>query len=204
MLDFPCGIRPSRIVGGTEVLPNSIPWQVALVPLGQNHPFCGGTLIGSRHVLSAAHCTEAVSNFNVVVGEHNLTNENDGAIYTVESFYQHPSYDESAYSYDFVIIKLSERITLGDTAIHACLPTEELDDDYLFGKTLRVSGWGRLDYGGSPPMVLNQVDVPFVSNDVCKEKYVDSGWTIDESMMCAGNIENGSVGACQGDSGGKK
>ena len=42
--------------------------------------------------------------------------------------------------------------------------------------------------------------VPFVPNDVCNEKY---NGIINNVMLCAGNIENGEVDACQGDSGGK-
>ena len=52
-----CAIeRSSRIVGGTEVAPaNKYPWMVAVVDsLGGQ--FCGGTLVASKYVISAAHC----------------------------------------------------------------------------------------------------------------------------------------------------
>ena len=102
-------------------------------------------------------------------------------------------------NYDFVIIKLKEKVIFGNTAIHACLPTQDMDDDYIAGETLTVSGWGHLESDGSAPNALHSVNVPFVPNTVCKEKY---GNDLTDEMLCAGNIEDGGVDSCQGDSGG--
>ena len=180
--------------------PHSIPWQVGLVNIGYRQPFCGGTLIGSLHVLSAAHCTEGGRNFNVVVGEHDIDDHKDGTVLEVENIYEHPQYDSSTWVYDFVIIKLKEKVVLGDTAVHACLPTNEINDDDFVGEKLTVSGWGKNESNGYLPRVLHSVDVPFVPNTVCHKKY---GIDITDQMMCAGNIEDGGVDSCQGDSGGK-
>ena len=76
----------------------------------------------------------------------------------------------------------------------------EMDDDYFVGEKLTVSGWGRLESNGYSPNVLHSVDVPFVPNTVCQKKY---GIDITDQMMCAGNIEDGGIDSCQGDSGGK-
>ena len=46
----------NHIVGGSDAEPNSIPWQVALLYNGQQS--CGGSLITSQHVVTAAHCTK--------------------------------------------------------------------------------------------------------------------------------------------------
>ena len=58
---YKCGVSTmngigTRIVGGEEAQSGEIPWQVALVWRGDRRPFCGGTLLSSRTVLTAAHC----------------------------------------------------------------------------------------------------------------------------------------------------
>jgi secreted trypsin-like serine protease len=47
----------SKIINGYETKPNEYPWQVALVKSGRHTPFCGGSIISDKHVLTAAHCT---------------------------------------------------------------------------------------------------------------------------------------------------
>ena len=64
---------------------------------------------------------------------------------------------------------------------------------------LRLAGWGLLSGGGAQANVLQQGELPVVSNEDCAKKYTryDS-----EAHLCAGRgLESGS-GGCQGDSGG--
>ena len=51
--DMPDFMIQSKIVGG-EAAPTMIPWQVAL--LSGSFQFCGGTVIDSCTILTAAHC----------------------------------------------------------------------------------------------------------------------------------------------------
>ena len=51
----------NKIVGGTEVEPNSIPYQASLKRLnkeGEYKGFCGGVVISTDHILTAAHCCD--------------------------------------------------------------------------------------------------------------------------------------------------
>merc|ERR1712126_452520 len=69
-LQSECGIEgpPSkdRIVGGFEAEPNQWPRQVALFV--DNAWFCGGALISENYVLTAPHCADGATYFDIMAG----------------------------------------------------------------------------------------------------------------------------------------
>ena len=74
----------NKIVGGNPAVKNSIPWQVAIIDGGiSNEQFCGGTIIGPKTILSAAHCFASESGstlkppqgYKVIVGVNDLGNQ---------------------------------------------------------------------------------------------------------------------------------
>ena len=57
--DVPCGqgnigTRTARLIGGQNAIPHEFPWMVSISRKGGH--FCGGTILNSRFVLTAAHC----------------------------------------------------------------------------------------------------------------------------------------------------
>merc|ERR1712168_467474 len=66
--------RVAKIVGGVETQENEYPWQVGLLSSqSSSRPFCGGSLISGKDVLTAVHCTAgSTSAAYVVLGEHRL------------------------------------------------------------------------------------------------------------------------------------
>ena len=194
-------MSPSRIVGGSPVTPYSLPWQVGLVRPGSDRTFCGGTLIGPNHVLTAAHCMGR--DFEIVVGEHAINNDEDGTHHRVCRKTIHPRYNKGAsLNYDFAIIRLKEPVILGIRAVPACLADSSLGGDALVGKTVIASGWGRLSEGGNQAVVLHSVSLPVITPSKCKQAYGSS--SVTDAMLCAGNINEGGIDSCQGDSGGEK
>ena len=131
-----CGIAPEGIVGGSEVTPYSLPWQVGLVSPGDDTPWCGGTIIGPNHILTAAHCMGG--SFEIIVGEHDVTDTDDGTRHTVCSTISHPDYNEGTTNYDYAIVVLNEPIVLGSRAVPACLPDASFGGNFLDDKTETV------------------------------------------------------------------
>merc|ERR1712123_171512 len=75
-----CGQANTRvkIVGGSPTEENEYPWQVGLLSSRtSSQPFCGGTLVSNKEVLTARHCTDGANAAYVVLGEHDLT-KSDG------------------------------------------------------------------------------------------------------------------------------
>jgi len=205
----------TKIVGGVDAVKHSIPWQAAIVFFGSDKPYCGGTIIDSTHILTAAHCLFydklvevgvgqpfLPNQIQVLTGEHDTSVSQGETRHNVKSIINHPSYTgKPTYNYDYSIITIdcNDKIDLTDKARAACLPVSEAYE--VSGAMFNVSGWGDLEYdSGSYPNILQVVTVPFVSDNVCKDKYGND--RITEQMVCAGNIEEGGIDACQADSGG--
>ena len=58
-LECKCGVpskNRNRIVGGQPAEKNEYPWQVAIKAKPDKKPFCGGSILSSRTILTAAHC----------------------------------------------------------------------------------------------------------------------------------------------------
>ena len=89
------------------------------------------------------------------------------------------------------------KITGKSKAKAVSLP-ETTDVNFSPGTNFTVSGWGALCERCNSPSKLHHVTVPFVSDSDCGKAY-----DLTPSMLCAGNIEDGGIDSCQGDSGGK-
>ena len=158
-------------------------------------------MISDRHVLTAAHCTSYYADYDVIVGEHNISySSQDGTRHSVCRYVDHPWYNSYTQDYDFSILHLDRPVQLGVRAVPACLPSTNFMGNYLNGKNLTVSGWGALSEGGWGPDVLHSVGVPGMTNAFCNQPSFYDG-QITDAMLCAGQ-PSGGIDSCQGDSGG--
>ncbi|CAK6975057.1 transmembrane protease serine 6 [Scomber scombrus] len=199
-----CGLRqfPSRIVGGGNATEGEWPWQASLQVRGTH--ICGGALISSQWVISAAHCfyddrLYSPSMWTVYLGKLLLSRSSPTEeVARVQRIHLHQYYDDESHDYDLALLKLDRpaSMLLAGHARPACLPppTHQLEPGLLCW----VTGWGALREGGSSSNVLQKVDVRLVSEEACVRSY---GHVVTPRMLCAG-YRSGEKDACQGDSGG--
>jgi len=203
--DCECGVanRVSRIVGGVATEENEYPWQIGLASGFGRTPYCGGSIISSKTILTAAHCTRGKnpSSIYVVVGEHDLT-QSDGEKYVrVCAKNEHPSYSSSTVDYDFATLTLCEDLTWAKDIAPVCLPSDAGQGTKYEGVASVVSGWGTLSTNGARPALLQEVTVNSLTNAACcASPYTAYRCSyITDRMICAASSGKDS---CQGDSGG--
>ncbi|ESN95801.1 hypothetical protein HELRODRAFT_155168 [Helobdella robusta] len=191
------------IVGGIEARPNEFPWQVSLQSKSGFH-YCGGSVINSKWVLTAAHCV--VGKFpagNVVVaGLHKKISEPNAPTvksYEIEKYVIHEKYTSVVTGSDIALIKIKGEMKLDTNVGAVCAP--EGMDQYAHLKTA-VSGWGSLAPGSSAKVDgLRYTTVNITTNVYCSEKYPQ--YKITPDMICASDNRNSAErDSCQGDSGG--
>ena len=185
------------------------PWQAALVDHLSLNPldgmFCGGVLLSSNWIITAAHCVVAQasngsvsviqpSSVNVIVGVTDLT---DGVTIAVSAITVNAGYDPASHQNDLALIKLAAAAPVSG----ALIATDGiLGSDGTPGNNAIVSGWGADREGGDIQEQLLQVVVPIVATTVCNGASAYNG-AVRQNMICAGSPA-GAHDACQGDSGG--
>mmetsp|Transcript_3953 Transcript_3953/g.4559 ORF Transcript_3953/g.4559 Transcript_3953/m.4559 type:complete len:417 (-) Transcript_3953:71-1321(-) len=177
----------SRIIDGQEAPEGRYESFVAL-DFFNFGPFCGGSLIAPSVVLTAAHCVDGFNESDIVqfvtavVGLYDQLDaaENNDKI-AITGVTKHPEYDEDTLNNDFALLKLARDSQFDPIAIARsnCAISP--------GLNLTVMGFGNLVPNGDPedtnrpfntenntflqPQILNEVDVQYVNNSVCEEKF---------------------------------
>ena len=229
-----------RIFGGSEAAPHSSPWQVAIVGELSRKIFCGGALISDRHVLTSSIFTQPdqqlfIDNedFEVLVGIHNLNSVEGANRHRILKSSVHPDYARKniripirdsgdninyvvypQFSFDFTIFHLLKPVEIGPKIAPVCLPSPTLNDEFLNGKNLEVSGWGwKNQFRPSVDTLDNYLYsaiVVGIKNEQCRNEItnfiqlsninIDFG-VISESMLCSAHPYRGTC-PFFGDSGG--
>ena len=189
----------SFIVGGIEATRGEYPFMVSLQRTSGSRPFCGGSLIADRWVLTAAHCVRSSSGqgIRVRIGHHHVRDTEGTESLPIERVIVHPQYDSSTTDWDFALLKLTTPSRFAPVALQE--REVEIPDTVDSSPLSTVIGFGATSEGGPQSDVLLKVEKPLVSRARCAEAY--GADEITEQMLCAG-LDEGGKDSCQGDSGG--
>lgn len=188
----------AKVEGGQEAEPGQYPWMAALLRNGLQQ-FCGGVLLDSTHILTAAHCVYNLEaeDLTVGLGEYDLSQPDPERVQTfpVAEILVNERFNPDAYTDDIAILYLQGEAELTDYVWPVCLPPPDMD---YTGQLAVVIGWGTVYYGGPPSNVLMEVTLPIWSQQDCQQQFDQP---ILDTELCAGT-EAGGRDSCQGDSGG--
>nr|UUL48243.1 venom serine protease 2 [Microplitis pallidipes] len=202
-----------KVVGGVPAALGAWPWIAALGYRSTKHPnrpswLCGGSLISSRHVLTAAHCVYQRRDLYIVrLGDLNLDDTVDDGANPVDILIDtatiHPDYSPSHYTNDIAMIKLQQDVQFTPNLQPICLPfvKELINKDFVYSVPF-IAGWGSIYFRGPSASDLQQLQLPVIEQEKCVNAFKRfKTAVIDNRVMCAGYAKGGKD-ACQGDSGG--
>ncbi|KID82132.1 Peptidase cysteine/serine, trypsin-like protein [Metarhizium guizhouense ARSEF 977] len=194
-----------RITGGEDAKVGEIPFIVSIQRLSRH--VCGGTLLDSTTVLSAAHCFEKESD-NLTIRAGTLDARTGGVVVNVTAVKIHPNWGTlwsgpSFAENDISIIKLSTPIEASHTIRFTSLPPNSSTPEP--GSSMVVAGWGHQSVlppnanlsSLRPAAKLSKVPIYIHPLEECKKlwHFLENR----ETVFCAGGDGKGS---CALDSGG--
>ncbi|XP_063985535.1 CLIP domain-containing serine protease B4-like [Diachasmimorpha longicaudata] len=215
-----CGpVTEQRIIGGNKTGVFDYPWMALIAYQINNKQIefrCGGSVINSRYILTAAHCVtqlpSALTVFGVRVGEHDLRTERDCnkdadglesdcaeryQDFGIEEIHFHSGFTKSVLQDDIGLIRVNSMIDFRPVnARPICLPIGDAATHHQ--KKVTVTGWGATENGPRSQDLL-QVKLTLVSNEECAKAY-KKNTVISYKQLCAGGTDH--KDSCLGDSGG--
>ncbi|NNN68890.1 S1 family peptidase [Vibrio sp. 3-2(1)] len=201
----------TRIINGTPADAGNFPFMVALHYSTLKSSFCGGSYLGNKYVLTAAHCVAGKNPLNaedieVTVGAYDLRT-NSGRRVKVKQIYYHEAYDDKdhpGYTEKFNDIAILE--------LERALPIQAIKrpntgdfDSIAVGSILEIIGFGTTKYSqwlnksSNPSSLLRKAEVSLMDTAACKALGGSDYPRIGNDAFCTSSFPQD---ACQGDSGG--
>ncbi|MBK8254707.1 MAG: serine protease [Polyangiaceae bacterium] len=128
------GVRDNPIVNGQE----TADYPATGVLLIQGQPFCTGTIVGTRSVLTAAHCIDQMDPSQVSFGIGAAADQLEAELKVVSGV-QHPNWDSQSLTNDVAVL------TLGEDSPIPAIPLNPAMDDSWIGRKVTLVGYGVTD-----------------------------------------------------------
>ncbi|MFS4493721.1 trypsin-like serine protease [Maribacter sp. 2308TA10-17] len=198
-------------VVGDDAKAGEFPWTVSLKKYGNKRKiWCGGVVIGSRWLLSCAHCFQDRDNLgnvtswlgkkDIFVSFGNINHKKGRTVGIEKIFYPEgkQAYSAESGENDIVLIKLKKAIIKERNSVKRIRVVSdiELQNSYLTDKITAV-GWGSTKTEPAP-LILKKTTFPLKSFEECR-KEPSMGKSLKSNMICFGDEPVNIF--CPGDSG---
>ncbi|XP_029643779.1 granzyme B(G,H) [Octopus sinensis] len=182
-----------KIWNGVQAQNCQFPWLAVLnIKTEDSTSLCGGTIIDSRHILTAQHCvTGNVVSVDVGVGNNDRTMMPVRMSVPPAAIQRTANFSKQRFHNDVALLTLP-RALFFTRCIHP-LPLASAQD--VFQSTCVIAGWGKTQNGKYPDR-LQYGKVQWYPTSFCQNMF---GGLIS-SQFCAGSASN-NIEACHGDSG---
>lgn len=201
----------SLIFGGEVIKRGEWPWLVAIYlteALGVSFA-CGGNLISTNVVLTAAHCVRSSNKFYqprdvlLYFGHYNRLDwtEEDSIRSRASEIIIHPDYniEQQTKDADLAILKSFESVGFNSFIQPVCLwSTERTQSDSESVKGV-VVGWGRDSMDRIASTHPRKIELPIVDANRCMRNSEAIASALSNRTFCAGTLDGN--GPCHGDSG---
>jgi secreted trypsin-like serine protease len=180
----------TRIIGGEEAEANTWGWVVSIRL--RNMHICGGSLISSELILTAAHCLvsiETISSLTITAGSKYLSEIDQQQ--SISEIYIHRNYQAKTYTNDIALIRLSSPLNMDDDSLALiCLPSN-ITESLSKNTTVVAIGWGVLTTKDKTSSnILQQVTLKiFANTDIMCQQLIHN----ENVQICAG-VEDGGKG----------
>ncbi|XP_048387152.2 mast cell protease 1A-like [Stegostoma tigrinum] len=194
-----------EIIGGHKVKPHSKPYMVSIqvnkCPGKRYVHNCGGALISTKWILTAAHC-KTQDTLQVVLGADSLSKtEKSQQKFQVKKQLPHPHFNTVTKENDIMLLELSSEAKLNNYVQLLQLPKND-NEDVKPGTLCTVAGWGATGPSKPASDTLQEVEISVIDRKKCKAMlHPKRMLVVTEDMICAGD-RKGRKGSYKGDSGG--
>ncbi|XP_046681442.1 venom protease-like [Homalodisca vitripennis] len=229
---FVCGKsshhRTKRRVDGKVSSRGEWPWMVifghskSADPKDGIHWFCAGTLITTRHIITAANCVAAHRRrpavFLARLDDLNLDDTVPEGVLPIEISIEknniiiYPGFQPNVvFTHNIALVKLKFDLRITNSVRPICLPTPDFKERSFTGETVYFTSWGQTDDDNerNPKRkrrfepVLHEISGQVIDQEMCSINYqgyqtTDTPYIISEELICAAVAVNKS---CQGDIG---
>lgn len=183
-------LAASRVVNGNSTTIEQFPWIISLQYYGSHR--CGGSIITTTRILTAAHCTIGILPSYLGVRAGSTDSQTGGQLIPVAQFTNHESYNPTTLENDISVVFIVSELNTAPAGV-SVIPLPMQGAAVSDGVIANIAGWGALCEKCPGTKILQYVGLPILSNTECNSMY---GGAIAEGMLCAGFVEGGSD-ACQ-------